>query len=217
MCYPVPMSTGVGLRERKKRAARDAMSLAATLLFIERGFDNVTVDDVAKAAGVARMTVFNYFPRKEDLFFDREDEGRTLAEEALVNRAAGVAPVEALRALILRLADEGHPFASFDAKTARFRRTMNASPALRARAREIRDGLARDLGRMLARAAGARTATPEMRLAAAMLVTAWSVAQEEGHRAFARTGRSEPAKAAFLAVMERAFDGVRDMVAEAGL
>ena len=67
-----------GLRERKKRATHQAISNVATGLFLERGFDEVTVAEIAEAANVAKMTVFNYFPRKEDLFFDREEEGRVL-------------------------------------------------------------------------------------------------------------------------------------------
>ncbi|GBD46848.1 TetR family transcriptional regulator [Methylopila sp. Yamaguchi] len=155
------------------------------------------------------MTVFNYFPRKEDLFFDREDEGRMLAEEALLDRGEGVAPINALHALIHRLAEERHPFAWFDIRTARFRRTMNASPALSARAREILDELARDIARMLAREAGERAARPRTRLAASMLVAAWSVAQEEGHGTFSRSGRSDAARAAFLSVIDSAFAAAR--------
>lgn len=60
-----------GLRERKKWETRRRISDVATGLFFARGFDNVTIAEVAEAAGVSRMTVFNYFPRKEDLFLDR--------------------------------------------------------------------------------------------------------------------------------------------------
>ena len=61
------MSTPSDLRSRKRLATRQAISNAATLLFFERGFDNVTVDEIAAAADVGRMTVFNHFPRKEDM------------------------------------------------------------------------------------------------------------------------------------------------------
>lgn len=63
----------LGLRERKKRLTRQRISGEATALFLERGFDEVAVAEVARAAGVSTMTVFNYFPRKEDLFLDRID------------------------------------------------------------------------------------------------------------------------------------------------
>src|SRR2546421_11996634 len=60
-----------GLRERKKQATRQLISNVATGLFIERGFEEVTVAEIAEAAGVSKMTVVNYFPREEDLFLDR--------------------------------------------------------------------------------------------------------------------------------------------------
>ncbi|RBM20420.1 TetR/AcrR family transcriptional regulator [Streptomyces sp. PT12] len=70
-----------GLRERKKRQTRQQISEVATGLFLERGFDAVTVAEVAEAANVSVNTVYNYFPTKEELFFDRE--------AALVERPSG--------------------------------------------------------------------------------------------------------------------------------
>ncbi|ARF57444.1 TetR/AcrR family transcriptional regulator [Streptomyces gilvosporeus] len=60
-----------GLRERKKRQTRQYLSDVATGLFLERGFDAVTIAEIAEAADVSVNTVYNYFPAKEDLFFDR--------------------------------------------------------------------------------------------------------------------------------------------------
>lgn len=60
-----------GLRERKKRQTRQYISDVATGLFMERGFEAVTVAEVAQAADVSVNTVYNYFPAKEDLFLDR--------------------------------------------------------------------------------------------------------------------------------------------------
>ena len=67
------MSTPSDRRSRKRLVTREGISVAATRLFLERGFDNVTVDEIAAAADVGRMTVFNHFPRKEDMFFDRDE------------------------------------------------------------------------------------------------------------------------------------------------
>ncbi|MFF3299903.1 TetR/AcrR family transcriptional regulator [Streptomyces sp. NPDC001741] len=60
-----------GLRERKKRQTRQQLSDVATGLFLERGFDAVTIAEIALAADVSVNTVYNYFPAKEDLFLDR--------------------------------------------------------------------------------------------------------------------------------------------------
>ena len=72
---------GEGLRERKKRQVRQRISNVATALFLVHGFDNVTVAEVAAAAEVSEQTVFNYFPTKESLFFDRSEPMiRTVAD-----------------------------------------------------------------------------------------------------------------------------------------
>jgi AcrR family transcriptional regulator len=85
-----PMDTMPDRRTRKRLATRQAISDAATRLFIERGFDRVTIDEIAEAADVGRMTVFNHFPRKEDMFFDREDEARDLLVGAVRSREQGM-------------------------------------------------------------------------------------------------------------------------------
>src|SRR4051794_15092679 len=63
----------VGLREQKKLDTRQQISDIATSMFIDQGFDNVRVSDVAEAAGVSEKTVFNYFPTKESLVLDQVD------------------------------------------------------------------------------------------------------------------------------------------------
>src|SRR5919201_5865627 len=101
-----------GLRERKKAQTRQRISNVATELFVVRGFDNVTVAEVADAAGVSKMTVFNYFPRKEDLFFDRGPEAADLIADAIRGRRDGETPVAALRRLMLDLLSRRHPLAA---------------------------------------------------------------------------------------------------------
>src|SRR5580704_11535513 len=103
------MSKPIGRRSRKRLATREGISDAATRLFFKRGFDHVTVDEIAEAADVGRMTVFNHFPRKEDMFFDRDEEGREILREALQKRDPRVAPIETLRLLAHRLVAEQSP------------------------------------------------------------------------------------------------------------
>src|SRR3954469_25579191 len=96
-----------GLREANKARTRLAISNTATRLFIERGFENVTVAEIAEAAQVSVKTVFNYFSTKEDLFFDRADAIRDAILDAVALRPPGTPMVEALRAV---LADRRVPF-----------------------------------------------------------------------------------------------------------
>ncbi|WP_051432706.1 TetR/AcrR family transcriptional regulator, partial [Promicromonospora kroppenstedtii] len=58
-----------GIRERKRAATRDAVVIAATRLFLERGVSGTSIDDIAAAAGIARRTFFLHFPAKEDVLF----------------------------------------------------------------------------------------------------------------------------------------------------
>ncbi len=78
-----------GLRVRKKRAAREAIAATARRLFAERGFDAVTVAEIAAAADVAEKTVFNHFATKEDLAFAGREEGIAQFVAAISARSAG--------------------------------------------------------------------------------------------------------------------------------
>jgi AcrR family transcriptional regulator len=95
-----------GLRERKKRETREAIARTAMKLFAARGFDAVTVADVAEAAGVSEKTVFNYFPAKEDLVLHRGAERLETLIEAIRGRPAGASVVEPFRDLTMRFIDQ---------------------------------------------------------------------------------------------------------------
>ncbi|WP_432145383.1 TetR/AcrR family transcriptional regulator [Streptomyces sp. bgisy084] len=166
------------LRERKKLRTRQRISGEATLLFIRRGFDNVTVAEVARAAEVSTMTVFNYFPRKEDLFLDRIPEARELIVRAVRERGAGESPLAALRRLVLALLAERHPLGGVGEGFEHFWRTVLDSPALRARGREAVEETEGALAALLAEAAGGDAERPghDARLAAALTVAAIRVA-----------------------------------------
>lgn len=86
-----------GLRERKKQQTRAAIARAAADLFTAKGFESVTVDDVATAAQVSRQTVFNYFPTKEAMLFDRGAEAEAALVAAVRNRPSDTALVDAFR------------------------------------------------------------------------------------------------------------------------
>jgi AcrR family transcriptional regulator len=84
-----------GLRERKKRLTRQQISDTATGMFLEHGFDEVRVADVAAACGVSEKTVYNYFPTKESLLLDREPEMIELVRRSLGADAPEGSPVDA--------------------------------------------------------------------------------------------------------------------------
>ena len=88
-----------GLRERKKRAAREAIATTARRLFAERGFDAVTVAEVAAAADVSEKTVFNHFATKEDLAFAGREEGIAQVVTAIAERPPGCSVLDVFRTL----------------------------------------------------------------------------------------------------------------------
>ncbi|GAA2601837.1 TetR family transcriptional regulator [Streptomyces tubercidicus] len=166
------------LRERKKLRTRQRISGEATVLFIRHGFDQVTVAEVARAAEVSTMTVFNYFPRKEDLFLDRIPEARELIVRAVRGRGAGESPLAALRRLVLGLLAERHPLAGAGEGFEHFWRTVLDSPALRARGREAVEEMENTLAALLAEAAGGDADRPDhdARLGAGLIIAAIRVA-----------------------------------------
>ena len=207
------MSTPSDRRSRKRLATRQSISVAATGLFLERGFDPVTVDEIAAAADVGRMTVFNHFPRKEDMFFDRDEEGREILRDALRRRDPRVGPIETYRLLAHRLAIEDSPFVRFTAGSQGFIETIEGSQTLKARARAIRDELAQVVAAALSECVGRDPPDPAAYLAAGLLLATGSVALIQAHRTFRQRRDAEEAKAVFLAVVDKGAVGVKAAMA----
>ena len=137
--------------ERGGPQTRARILEVATRLFLERGYDAVTVAEVAREAGVSSVTVFNHFPRKEDLLLDRAVDAVELLRSAVRDRAPGVDVLASLRDTTLRLFDARHPLSGVNDRSIPFFRTVAASPALVARAREIASDLQRTLAEELER------------------------------------------------------------------
>jgi len=138
----------VGLRQLKKQQTRQAIYEAARRLFAERGFDRVTVAEVAREANVSEVTVFNYFPSKEDLFYG----GMHFFEEELLEAVRQRKPGEsALRAFRRRLLDSVEGLRSKERFVAikKATETFAASPSLAARERQIVDRYTRELAELL--------------------------------------------------------------------
>ena len=167
-----------GLRERRKQEARQAISRAAMVMFAARGFDEVTISQVAEAAGVSKMTVTNYFPRKEDLVFDRAEVSIRSLADAVAARPAG----ESLLAAVRR--DYAGRIAAGDVTlgppTPACARMVAGSHVLTSRGREIEDLRERALGDAIAAETG--TDGPAQRIVAAHLASVHRVLFAEGAR-----------------------------------
>src|SRR3984885_8503433 len=194
-------------RARKRLVTRQGISDTATRLFLERGFDAVTIDDIAAAADVGRMTVFNHFPRKEDMFFDREEEIQTLAFDGIRKRGPGLSPIEATRKLAHDLVTQNHEFVMLSGESSWFIKTAMASEALKARAREMRDDFTRELALVLADTSNQPLGDPNAHLAAGLIVSTWTVAFSEAQKLFDRTRDAGKARRCFLAVIDRGTAG----------
>jgi AcrR family transcriptional regulator len=90
-----------GLRERKKARTRRLIADTAARLFAERGYEHVAVIDVAREAEVAEQTVYNYFPTKEQLVTDREEQVRGRLCELIRSRPPHVTAAAASRDFVL--------------------------------------------------------------------------------------------------------------------
>lgn len=167
-----------GLRERKKQRTRLAISEVATRLFIERGFDAVTIAEVAEAAEVSVNTVFNYFAAKEDLLFDRAREVEQMPSRIVRERRPGESAIEALeRAVLEGLGKAAGTFREGNRKA--FVATVDASPALRARARVMAERAEDALARTLTEETGAKPDAPAARAVAAMAIALlWLIAEQ---------------------------------------
>ncbi|MEV5242693.1 TetR/AcrR family transcriptional regulator [Streptomyces cinnamoneus] len=144
-----------GLRERKKRQTRQHISDVATGLFLERGFDAVTIAEVAAAAEVSVNTVYNYFSTKEALFLDREDDAVQWLATVVRGRPAGESAADAvLRALRAEAVAVSPRLGLVDGYD-RFLRVIAQSQALRSRLLDMRHRAVEALAVVLAEEAGA--------------------------------------------------------------
>jgi AcrR family transcriptional regulator len=149
-----------GLRERKKRQTREQIAATAVELFHARGFDEVTVAEVARAADVSEKTVFNYFPTKEDLVFSHAEEHLQARVDAIRNRVPG---------LPLTRVFEAETLAFLDALAAGPFEEVLAVPRLVRTSPTLRDGLLLRWEREAAALVGAVTDDEDDLVAAAVV------------------------------------------------
>jgi len=158
----------IGLRERKRLQTRQLIQLTAQKLFEERGFDAVSVAEIARAADFSEMTVFNHFPTKEDLVFSGMESFEDRLLEAIRQRPEGEPAIAAFRRALLGGTE--HQLATPEAAAAigRAARLISSSRALQNREREVVARHAEALAHLLAEEAG----RPEHDLEAAAVANA---------------------------------------------
>lgn len=122
-----------GRRTRKKAATRQAIADAALQLFLERGYDQVSIRDIADAADVSTATVFKHFSGKEALVFDQDEDRESQLIAAVRQRPADQSILDALRHHVLDTwpSIEAHP------QAAEFTDLVNSTPVLRAYAERM--------------------------------------------------------------------------------
>ncbi|MFJ3958615.1 TetR/AcrR family transcriptional regulator [Arthrobacter sp. NPDC090010] len=140
-----------GRRERKKAATRRAIADAALEMFLDRGFDAVTIKEVAERADVSLATVYAHFPQKEALVYDEDDEMRDALLAAVREREPGTTISSAIHHWLRTVMDEYH---EHEAQAADFNAMVFSAPSLREYERSmwlrhetaLVDAIAEDLG-----------------------------------------------------------------------
>ncbi|MFF0271767.1 MULTISPECIES: TetR family transcriptional regulator [unclassified Streptomyces] len=205
---------GPGLRERKKERTRRALSDAAVALFLERGFDAVSVAEVAAAAEVSKPTLFRYFPAKEDLvlhrFADHEDES---ARVVAAGRAAGTAPLDALYAHLLDGLDRRDPVTGLcdHPSVLAYLGLLYGTPALVGRLHAYRVRSEAALADALAAGSGPPAVDPlAARLAAGQIVTVLRVLAEENTARIAAGATADALAPDAVAAAGLAFRALRE-------
>ncbi|MET8449997.1 TetR family transcriptional regulator [Streptomyces sp. NPDC005209] len=192
------MAEEIGLRERKKQRMYQDVSDIAVGLFLEKGFDAVSVAEIAAAAGISKPTLFRYFPAKEDLVLHRIADHREEAARIVVGADS---PLGALRRHFLDGLDRCDPVTGLndDPRVLAYHSLLYGTPSLVARVYEY-------LRRSEAALAEALGGGLDARLAAGQIVAVRRVLAEENWRRIAAGESAAQVRADAVAAAERAFE-----------
>jgi AcrR family transcriptional regulator len=193
----------IGLRERKKQRMYQTVSDVAIGLFLEKGFDAVSVAEVAAAAEISKPTLFRYFPAKEDLVLHRFADHETEAARVVAERAEGQSPLDALRLHFLDGLERCDPVTGLNDQepVLAFHRLLYGTPSLVARL----SGYVERSEEALAYALGGDLAA---RLAATQIVAVQRVLALENWRRIAAGEGVEEVRADAVAAAGLAFEQV---------
>ena len=166
-------TTSSGLRERKKEQTHGNLMAVAARLFAERGFDIVTIEEIAAEADVSPRTFYRYFPAKEDLVLGNIDDGVNMLVNALRQRPEGEPILDSIRGLVHDLAAEFED--NLDTQRRRAA-VLEATPSLKLRNSERQGIFEEALAPVIAERLGSSMATDlKPRLIAACAVAAFRV------------------------------------------
>ncbi|MBF9132975.1 TetR family transcriptional regulator [Plantactinospora sp. S1510] len=195
-----------GLRERKRQRTHDALSEAAISLFLQHGYDQVSVADVAAAAEVSKPTLFKYFPSKEDLVLHRILDHRAEAARVVRDRSPGEAPLVALHRHFLAGLARRDPVTGLNdhPEVLAFHGMVFGTPSLAARVAQYATHDEGALAEALAEAAPA-AGTLDARLAASQIIAVQRVLARENWRRLTEGQAAAEVHPVAVAAVDRAF------------
>lgn len=170
---PIAAADEPGLRERKRQQTRERLTRTAMALFLERGFEATTLDDIAAAADISRRSFFHYFASKEDVVFALQEESITALVAAVAARPANESMLTAAENAIAAMAGKLEPGEAITMACLK-----RDNPALRARDQIKYEKLERALAEALSKRAGDPTDSIQARLVAMVTVGAMRIGGE---------------------------------------
>ncbi|MGY4254902.1 AcrR family transcriptional regulator [Bradyrhizobium sp. USDA 4516] len=168
-----PAPPAAGLRARKRQETRERLTKAAMMLFLERGFEATTLDDIVAAADVSRRTFFHYFASKEDVVLAWQEDGTAALIAAVAARPATESMLQAAENAIADMVKQIDP-----REAVALARLKRDNPALQARDQAKYEGLERELANALLKRANHRSDRMKARLVAMITTGAMRVGSE---------------------------------------
>jgi AcrR family transcriptional regulator len=184
-----------GLRERKRRQTRERLTRTAVALFLERGFEATTIDDIAAAADISRRSFFHYFASKEDVVFAWQEESTSALIAAVAARPASESMLTAAENAISAMVRQFEPGEAIAMACLK-----RDNPALQARDQVKYEQLERALAEALGKRAGHPTETLHVRLVAMIATGAMRIGGEIWAAEGARENPEALVKRTFAAI-----------------
>jgi AcrR family transcriptional regulator len=198
-----------GLRERKRQRTHDTVSATAIAMFLERGYDSVSVADIAAAADISKPTLFRYFRSKEDLVLHRFADHTGEAARVVRARPPERSPLGALLTHVLDGLSRRDPVTGLNDHPAvlAFHDLVFSTPALSAR---VNDHVAGEVAELAAALADAGTDDLTARLSAAQIIAVQHVLARENWRRLSAGETADTRYPAAVAAAEHAFALLRN-------